>query len=246
MQKIIQRINLFSILIAVLAFFLGWQLGHKDVSLKWDSYRFKFNVVNEQIPPNLNLDFKLFWDTWNLVSNHYIDKKAIDPQKMYYGAISGMVASLGDPYTVFLPPEEQKSSQEDLGGSFEGVGMELGFNKDKRLVVISPLDGTPAKNAGIKPGDLILKINDKDTFNISLPDAVKLIRGDKGTRVDLTIFRDGDKDPKVFTLTRDTIIVKSVQLDFKNTTSGKKIAVIKITIRAAISGSSAYFWEARK
>lgn len=229
MQKIIEKINVFSVLVTVLAFFLGWQLGHKDVSLKWENYRFKFNVANQQVPSNLNLDFKLFWDTWNLVSNNYIDKKAIDPQKMFYGAISGMVAAVGDPYTVFLPPEEQKSSKEDLGGSFEGVGMELGFNKEKRLVVIAPLDGTPAKNAGIKPGDLILKINDKDTYNISLPDAVKLIRGEKGTKVDLTIFRDGDKDSRVFTIKRDTIIVKSVQLDFKNSITGKKIAVIKLT-----------------
>lgn len=229
MQKFIEKINVFSVLVAVLAFFLGWQLGHKDVTLKWENYRFKFNVANQQVPSNLNLDFKLFWDTWNLVSNNYIDKKAIDPQKMYYGAISGMVAAVGDPYTVFLPPEEQKSSKEDLGGSFEGVGMELGFNKEKRLVVIAPLDGTPAKNAGIKPGDLILKINDKDTYNMSLPDAVKLIRGEKGTNVDLTMFREGDKDSRVFTIKRDTIIVKSVQLDFKNSASGKKIAVIKLT-----------------
>src|SRR3989344_2281621 len=168
-------------LIAILTFLLGWQIGHRDVALSWANYHPSVSVSDKTVPNNVNVDFRLFWDTWDLLSKTYIDKKAIDPQKMYYGAISGMVASLGDPYTVFLPPEEQKSSQEDLGGSFEGVGMELGFNKDKRLVVISPLDGTPAKNAGIKPGDLILKINDKDTFNISLPDAVKLIRGDKGT-----------------------------------------------------------------
>lgn len=229
MKKIIEKINFFSILIAILAFFLGWQLGHKDISLKWENYRFKFNVANQQVPSNLNLDFKLFWDTWNLVSNNYIDKKAVDPQKMFYGAIAGMVASLGDPYTVFLPPEDQKSSQEDLGGSFEGVGMELGFNKDKRLVVISPLDGNPAKNAGIKPGDLIIKIDDKDTINMSLPDAVKVIRGQKGTKVDLTILREGEKDPRTFSLTRDTIVVKSVQLDFKNTKSGKKISIVKLT-----------------
>lgn len=229
MQKILEKINFFSILIAVLTFFLGWQLGYRDISAKWENYRFKFNVANQQIPSSLNLDFKLFWDTWNLVSTSYIDKKAIDPQKMFYGAISGMVAAVGDPYTVFLPPEEQKSSQEDLGGSFEGVGMELGFSKEKRLIVIAPLEGTPAKIAGIKPGDLIIKIDQKETNDLSLPDAVKLIRGEKGTKVALTIFREGEKESRVFDLIRNTIIVKSVQLDSKNTASGKKIAVVKLS-----------------
>src|SRR5204863_7761242 len=99
-----------------------------------------------------NIDFSLFWNVWNLLSQEYVDKQAIDPQKMYYGAIQGMVSAVGDPYTVFLPPESQKAMTEDLGGSFTGVGIELGYNKDKLLTVIAPLPGSPAEKAGIVAG----------------------------------------------------------------------------------------------
>lgn len=224
-----KRVNLKVILIVILAFLLGWQIGHKDLELKWSNYKPTVSIINREPPQNISVDFKLFWDTWNLLSRSYIDKKALDPQKMFYGAISGMVAALGDPYTVFLPPEQQKSSKEDLNGSFDGVGIQLGFNKDKRLVVVAPLKGTPAEKIGIKPQDLIVKIEDKDTTNITLPEAVKLIRGPKGTAVHLTIFREGDENTKDFTLVRDTILVKSVEVNFKNTKSGKNIAVIKLS-----------------
>ncbi len=153
-----KRFNLATVLIALLTFIIGWQLGHKDVNLQWADYTPKVSVTNQTPPQDKDIDFKLFWDTWELVSKRYVDKKAIDTQKMYYGAIQGMVAALGDPYTVFLPPEAQKSSREELGGSFEGVGIQLGYNKEKRLVVVAPLQGTPADKAGVKPGDLILKI----------------------------------------------------------------------------------------
>lgn len=218
-----------AVLIAILAFLLGWQLGHKDVQIKWTQYKPTVSIINKDIPKNINVDFKLFWDTWDLLSKTYIDKTALDPQKLFYGAISGMVSAVGDPYTFFLPPEQQKTTKEELGGSFGGVGIELGFNKEKKLVVMAPLVGTPAEKAGIKPQDLILKIDDKDTTNMSLPEAVKLIRGDKGTKVSLTIFREGDIDSKTFNLTRDTIVVKSVQLSYKDTKGGKKVAVIKLS-----------------
>lgn len=221
--------NLKVVLLAVLAFLLGWQLGHKDLEFKWFHYKPTVSIINREPPQNVNVDFKLFWDTWDLVSRSYIDKKALDPSRMFYGAISGMVSSLGDPYTVFLPPEQQKSSKEDLNGSFDGVGIQLGFNEDKRLVVVTPLIGTPAEKAGIKPQDLIVKIEDKDTTNITLPEAVKFIRGPKGTKVNLTILREGEEETRDFTLVRETIVVKSVEVSFKNTDSGKNIAVIKLS-----------------
>ena len=219
------------ILIAILAFLLGWQLGHRDVLVKWANYKPAFSIINREVPTAVNIDFKLFWDTWDLLSKTYIDKKALDPSKLFYGAISGMVASIGDPYTVFLPPAAQKSTTEELNGSFSGVGIELGFSDTKppRLVVQSPLSGTPAALAGIKPKDLIVKIDDKDTTGMNLPEAVQLIRGEKGTKVNLTIFREGDSDTKLFTLTRDTIIVKSVEVSFKETKSGKSVALIKLS-----------------
>lgn len=229
MRDFFQHINIKTILIVILFFLLGWQLGHRDIEIKWATYKPTVSIINKEPPKNINVDFKLFWDTWDFLSRSYFDKKAIDPTKLFYGAISGMVAALGDPYTVFLPPEQQKFSKEELNGSFEGVGIQLGFNKEKRLVVVAPLSGTPAEEAGIKPEDMIVKIEDKDTTNMTLPEAVNLIRGTKGTKVVLTIFREGESDTREFTLTRDTIIVKSVEVSYKDTNSGKKAAIVKLS-----------------
>jgi len=130
-KNFFQKIDAKVVLISLLAFLLGWQLGHKDVDLQWTNFKPTVSVINRDVPSDVNIDFKLFWDTWDLLSKTYIDKKALDPEKLFYGAISGMVAAVGDPYTVFLPPDQQKSSQEELSGSFEGVGIQLGFNKEK-------------------------------------------------------------------------------------------------------------------
>lgn len=213
----------------LLAFLFGWQLGHRDVQFKLSAYRPTISIINKEPPKNINVDFKLFWSTWDLLSHSYLDKKNIDSGKLFYGAVSGMVAALGDPYTVFLPPEQQRFSKEELNGSFEGVGIQLGFNEEKRLVVIAPLDGTPAQKAGIRPQDMIVKIDDKDTTNMTLPEAVNLIRGRKGTQVNLTIFREGDADTRLVELTRDDIIVKSVEVTYKQTPGGKKVAAIKLS-----------------
>lgn len=229
-KKIFERINGITLLIAALTFLAGWQLGHYQVSVQSNNYIPRVSFSNQEIPDKIqNVDFKLFWDTWEMVSTEYVDKKAIDSQKMYYGAIKGMVEALGDPYTVFLPPEQQKSTQEELGGSFEGVGMQLGFNKDNRLVVIAPLKGTPADKAGIKPGDLIIKINGTDATSMSVQEAVNIIRGEKGTEVKLEIYHEGDDKTTQVAMLRDTIVVKSVEYEVKTTPSGKKVAYIKLT-----------------
>ncbi|MBI4036937.1 S41 family peptidase [Candidatus Daviesbacteria bacterium] len=219
------------LLIIILSLILGWQLGHRDYLIRWQDYKPQVKVIN-QIPPSAssaNIDFKLFWDTWDLVSTKYIDKGAIDPQKLYYGAIQGMVAAVGDPYTVFLPPQAQKATKEQLGGSFDGVGIQLGYNKDKRLVVIAPLKGTPAEKAGVKAGDIILTIDKKDTSNVSLPEAVSLIRGPKGSSVALSLYRENETKPIEVSLIRDTIVVRTVDLEKKTTSSGKTIAYIKLS-----------------
>ncbi len=221
---------LLTLIIAVLSGVIGWQLGHYTLNLAWKNYHPEVKAINQTPPPNLQtIDFSLFWQTWDLVSKKYVDKKAVDPKKMYYGAIQGMVAALGDPYTIFLPPESQKATKEELGGSFDGVGIELGYDKDKRLVVQAPLSGSPAEKGGIKAGDLIVKINGKDSLNLSLPEAVILIRGQKGTQVVLQIYRNGEDKPRDVTLTRDTIVVKSAEYSAKKSPQGKNISYIKLS-----------------
>lgn len=221
--------NVRTILIIVIFFLLGWQLGQREIQIQWATYKPTVSIIDKEPPKDIKVDFKLFWETWDLLSRSYLDKKHIDPSKLFYGAISGMVASVGDPYTVFLPPEQQKFSAEELNGSFEGVGIQLGFNEDKRLVVVTPLTGTPAERSGIQPKDVIVKIEDKETQNMSLPEAVKLIRGTKGTKVVLTIQRAGEENTRSFSLTRETIIVKSVEVSYKETPGHKSVAVIKLS-----------------
>lgn len=218
------------ILIIILTFILGFELGHKDYSVKLQNYQPVVNISTPNLADqNVNLDFKLFWYTWNLIHQKYIDKSALDPQKLYYGAIQGMVAAIGDPYTVFLPPKAQQATKEQLSGSFDGIGMELGFDKDKHLAVIAPLKDTPADKAGVKSGDLILKIDSKDTTNLSLPDAVNLIRGPKGSSVNLQLFTEGDAKPRDIKVVRDTIVIKSVTYQKKVSPTGKNVAYFQIS-----------------
>lgn len=227
-MNFLKKVNGITIIVALLTFILGWQLGLRNFQFKVNDFKPQVTFENETVPLSQNVNFKLFWQVWDLVSSEYVDKKAIDPQKMFYGAVSGMVASLGDPYTVFLPPEQQKSTEEELNGAFEGVGIQLGYDKEKRLAVIAPVKDTPADRAGIKAGDLILKIDSKEAINMSLPEAVSLIRGKKGTVVALEIYQEGKAKSQTFDLKRDTIIVKSVEFEEKTSPKGKKVALIKL------------------
>ncbi len=177
-------------------------------------------------------DMSLMWKVRSVLADKFLEKdKVKDDESLKYGAIEGMVAALDDPYTVYLPPEENKSANEDLTGSFAGVGISLGY-KDKTLAVTSPLAKSPAEKAGIKAGDLILKIVDKnkkldrDTSGISLSEAVKLIRGEKGSEVTLTLYREGKAGTFDVTLIRDEINVPGVELEWKES-EGKKVAWIK-------------------
>ncbi|HUS60140.1 MAG TPA: S41 family peptidase [Nevskiaceae bacterium] len=171
-------------------------------------------VIVERTPPeDKNIDFSLFWDVWDRLSASFIDKKALDAQQMVYGAIRGMVASLNDPYTVFLPPSDNQQVKEDLNGAFNGVGIELGY-RDNQLTVISPLQGMPAEKVGVKAGDLILRVEDQETTGMNLPEAVKLIRGPKGTAIKLTLLHQGENEPYEASIIRDTIVVPSVEVEF--------------------------------
>lgn len=188
--------------------------------------------ISRDTPPDKNVDFTLFWQVWDMVSAKYYDKTKVVPSEMVYGAISGMVSALGDPYTMFLPPQENKVVNEDLSGSFSGVGIEIGY-KENKLAVISPLDGSPAQKAGVKAGDFIARIKDDGknvdvgTAGISLPQAVQYIRGTAGSKVTLTLVRNGNTEPIVVELTRAKIDVPSVILSYVGKNS--EIAHIKLS-----------------
>jgi carboxyl-terminal processing protease len=202
---------------------IGYNLGQRKINLSWKNFRPQLAVVNPNTPPTKNVDFSLFWNVWSRLEEKYIDKKALDPQKMVWGAISGMVASLEDPYTVFLTPQENKETKEDLGGQFEGIGAQLGI-KDKKIVVIAPLKGTPAEKAGIRPADWIVKVDGKETAGWTLPEAVSKIRGVRETKVVLTIVHENQDKPVEIEIVRDTILVKSAEWEEKS-----NIAYLKLT-----------------
>ncbi|MBI4128465.1 MAG: S41 family peptidase [Parcubacteria group bacterium] len=152
------------------------------------------------------VDFSLFWDAWRTVEEKYVDREHLDRTQLVYGAIEGMVQALGDPYSVFLPPEEHKRFEEDINGSFSGIGAEIGI-KDEVLTIIAPLPGSPAEKAGLRAGDTILKIDGKQASDLTVDEAVQKIRGEKGTTVRLTITRKGLSDGKEIVVTRDVITI---------------------------------------
>ena len=176
------------------------------------------NVLGQNPPSEFRaVDFGLFWDAWAKLEEKYVDRASIDRQKLVYGAIAGLARSLKDPYTEFFPPAESKQFQEDVKGSFGGIGAEIGIRKNI-VTIIAPLKGNPAERAGLKAGDKILKIDDTATNDLALDEAVRLIRGEPGTQVRLMVFRDGMERPKEYTITRD--IIKVVILTTKKLPDG--------------------------
>jgi len=188
--------SFFLIILFLIIFGAGFWLG-------------KTSVVCDVCPPG-DVNFSLFWESWNKLRERYVNPEDFDVQEMIYGAISGMVKSLEDPYTVFFSPQDTKKFLEDVSGKFEGVGMEIGIRKGQ-LQVIAPLEDTPAQRAGLRAGDKIVKVDDVLTADITIEEAVTLIRGPRGTEVTLTIFRDEWENTKEFKIERATIKIPSLK-----------------------------------
>ncbi|MEK7525864.1 MAG: S41 family peptidase, partial [Patescibacteria group bacterium] len=232
-----------SVIVLFFTFSGGYLVGTKALEVK---SRGPQVTISRALPQNHgNLDFSLFWKVWDTLGASYFDKTKLVDSKMLYGAISGMVSSLGDPYTVFLPPSQNKVVDEDLSGNFEGIGIQIGF-RGPQLAVIAPLPASPAEKAGVKAGDYIVGITDegknivnKNTSGISLSEAVEIIRGKAGTKVKLSLVREDRGKPfdaEYYTpfeveVKREKIDVPSVTLTYVG--DNKQIAVIKVTKFAA-------------
>ncbi|OGY44660.1 MAG: hypothetical protein A3B89_04225 [Candidatus Buchananbacteria bacterium RIFCSPHIGHO2_02_FULL_40_13] len=224
-----------SFVFIVLAFILGLALGGNVSFQKGQSVikglgpnaTTSLGLVKNQageIPEYLtkDVDFNLFWDVWNIVKKESYEENIPDTQ-LFYGALTGIVGSLGDPHSVFFTPENTDGFNEELDGKFEGIGAEIGI-RNNILAVIAPLDNSPAIKAGLQPKDLILEINGNETEGMSLSKAVSLIRGKSGTEVVLTVYRDGLAKPQEISIIREAIKVKSLELEFKD----NNLAYIKI------------------
>jgi carboxyl-terminal processing protease len=170
------------------------------------------SIANKETAVATNADFAPFWEAWNILNEKSIFAATTTDQKKVYGAIQGLAASYGDPYTTFFPPTEAEIFQSDISGDFEGVGMEIG-KKEDILTVIAPLKGSPAEKAGIRSGDKILKIDDKTTADMDTDEAVTHIRGKGGTTVKLTLFREGEKEPLVISVVRAPIEIPTIETE---------------------------------
>lgn len=208
-----KRKLLFSIIVVVLAggiFSGGYWYGQNNRP----SIEKVTGLQNLEQGKNPAVDFNLFWDAWTRVQEKFVDRSKLDYQQMVYGAISGMLGALGDPYTIFMTPQENKDFSQSLQGNLEGIGAEIGMRQNV-ITIVSPLEDSPAMKAGLKAGDKILKIGDKITSGLTVDEAVSFIRGPKGTEVVLTITRDGWTEAKDFKITRAVINVPIVKLEMK-------------------------------
>jgi len=181
------------------------------------------NLSHKETEVVTETDFSPFWKVWNIINDKYPKADKTTDQDKVYGAISGLIGSLNDPYSVFFSPEEAQTFEEEIAGNFTGVGMEVGI-KDKILTVIAPLKDTPAYNANIKSGDQIIKIDDMLTSNLSIEKAIKLIRGERGTEVVLTILHEGEKKPIEVKIIRDIINMPTLDTELRK----DRVFVIKL------------------
>ncbi|MBP6856568.1 MAG: S41 family peptidase [Candidatus Pacebacteria bacterium] len=197
--------NVLVLVVVSMVFGAGYMLGNASQSEARSTKEADFSDVN----------LSTFWEVWETLDEKYPDAKNVSTEDRVWGAISGLVDSVKDPYTVYFTPPEAEEFATSIKGEFSGVGMEIGL-RDKVLTVISPLKNTPAFKAGILAGDVILKIDDTSTEGMSTEKAIGLIRGEKGTTVRLTIFREDNADLIDVSLVRDTIVVPPLETEIKD------------------------------
>lgn len=182
----------------------GYLHGHRNLEFEKG---IKPKIVNLELGKPTEVDFSLFWDAYDVIQQKSFNR--LDNEQAVYGAIAGMIQSLRDPFSAFLDPTEAKLFTQDLKGEFGGIGAELA-HKEGRLLVVSPIEDTPAAKAGLKPKDEIIKIDGEDVSTLSFGEAIVKIRGEKGTKVVLTIAREGEQKPLDIAIIRGTISVKSI------------------------------------
>src|SRR3989344_450323 len=207
----------------VLASFVAGSNSADSLNLE----RLGIRVINQEPPGDVTtVDYGLLWETLAVINDQYVDKP-VDQKQLMYGAVEGLLRALKDPHSTFLDPEENRQFLDDLEGNFEGIGAEISL-KDESITVVAPLPGTPAEKAGVLSQDIILKIDDEETFDMSLEDAVSKIRGPKGTTVVLTVLHKGDRETREISIKRDEIHIESVISEVRMAGS-RKVGIIKLT-----------------
>ncbi len=221
------------IVLLLLTLAIGFHLGtrYQDLLLRNNS-----TVLEESLKqsgsgklvvqdPEQEVNMTLFWQVWKLLQKRYVHPEAMTIQKMTYGAITGLVASLGDPYTLFMTPTDSKMFQDSLSGTLEGIGAQLDFSNGK-VVVVAPLKGSPAERAGLTPKDVIAEVNGTSVAGLSLEEVVSKIRGPKNTSVTLGILHLGSGPLVQKTVSRESIHIPSVETKTVSDSRGDVLVVI--------------------
>jgi carboxyl-terminal processing protease len=224
MQK---RSFFFITFLFLVAFSLGWQLGVQmerqnqavDQRLLEERFALTGSGATYQQDPEEEVDMTILWTVWRLLDRHYVDPSKLTIDEMRFGAVRGLVGSIGDAYSSFMTPKESTDFQQVLRGKLEGIGAELTY-RDGVIVVVAPLKGSPASAAGLLPLDVITGVDGESMKDASLQDAVMRIRGEKGTEVILTVFRPSEGEELDIPITRDEIRVPSVEHEVLETGSG--------------------------
>ncbi len=208
-----------------LAFGSGYFFGGRSSqSVDGDVFSGLVTGKPDRVSNGQNVDFKLFWEVWDIVKKEYVETDKLTEKKLFYGALEGLVNATDDPYSVFLNPEEANEFEQDLAGTFEGIGAEIGF-RNEILTIMAPIEDMPAMKAGVRAGDQIYQINGESTVNFSLEEAIKKIRGPKGTTVTLSLLREKESKPIDISIVRDTVIVKSIKTTWREK---EQIYIIKV------------------
>ncbi|OHA55855.1 MAG: hypothetical protein A2388_00895 [Candidatus Veblenbacteria bacterium RIFOXYB1_FULL_43_13] len=216
--------------LVVIFIILAFALGYLSAQPVKKEIKGNSQVTGTHLPApaylTKDIDFQLFWQVWDYVHRNAFGRPLTDT-KLFYGALAGMVAGLEDPYSIFMNPELAQEFNNELEGTFDGIGAEIGIRNNK-LVIVAPLASTPADRAGLKAGDRIVAIDGIDTSGMAVDYAVSLIRGQRGTPVKLIVLSNGDTEPKEITIVRDKITIQTVQSELKKTANGQTVAYIKV------------------
>lgn len=202
-------------------FSFGYGVGKKGIDLPVPFVPTK--VLNTDSGKPSNVDFSTFWEAWNKLNADSVDD--LNPQDLVYGAISGMLGAVNDPYTVYLKPDENKRFMEDISGEFEGIGVEI-TEINGELTVVAPLPDSPAEKAGIKAKDVILEVDGKKASDLGFEATIDKIRGKSGTSVEILLKRTGAENIKI-SVTREKIKVPSVTYEIKES-GGKRFEVVTL------------------
>jgi carboxyl-terminal processing protease len=208
------------LLVFVVLFSAGYFTGRSG-------YIYENSEIRINKGPAKSADYNLLWEALDILNSKYVDKGNLDQKQLLYGAVAGLMQATGDPYTVFFDPEQAKEFNDQLKGSFDGIGAEVGM-QDEQIVIVAPLPNTPAQRAGLLPKDAILSIDGASTIGMSVDEAVSRIRGKKGTEVVLLVGRKSSREPIEIQIIRDKIEVKSIKFETKEIDS-RKIGVVIVS-----------------